>query len=116
MIYKGKLITLKFSLFSVAKGGGQYQLIIRDSYLLLPASLRKLCKYFKVDTSKSIFPFKLSDLWYKGPVPNISLFDSISKEEYTNYKNTFIDLWSFRDESIKYCRYSTGVRNGQVRI
>lgn len=99
IIQKGKLITLKFNLFNNSK----YQITFRDSYLLLPSSLRKLCKSFNVNTSKTIFPFKLTDLWYSGPVPSFLLFNNLSLEEYNNYKNNFIDLWNFKEESIKYC-------------
>jgi len=42
IIHKGKIISLKFSSFS-KKGDSIYNVTFKDSYLLLPSSLRKLC-------------------------------------------------------------------------
>lgn len=38
------------------------KIILKDSYLLLPSSLRKLCKSYKVKTVKSIFPHLFASL------------------------------------------------------
>jgi hypothetical protein len=54
IIHKGKIISLKFSY-------NNYNITFKDSYLLLPSSLRKLCKSFKVKNAKGIFPYGLLD-------------------------------------------------------
>lgn len=41
----------------------------KDSYLLLPLSLRKLCLAFKVDLVKGYFPFNLTNIYYTGVFP-----------------------------------------------
>jgi hypothetical protein len=41
----------------------------KDSYLLLPESLRKLCESFEVESSKGYFPFKLANIFYTGVLP-----------------------------------------------
>jgi len=54
IIHKGKILSLKFAY-------NNYNIIFKDSYLLLPSSLRKLCKSFKVKSAKGIFPYGLLD-------------------------------------------------------
>jgi len=54
-----------------------YNFRIRDSFLLLPSSLRSLAKSFNV-TNKSHFPFEFVNnedisLDYKGPIPDFYL-------------------------------------------
>ena len=101
IIHKGRIISTKFSLFE-----SKYEVNFMDSLLLLPSSLRKLCSSFSLplDIHKSIFPFKLFDINYKGEVPNFNLFDKITLLEYENYKEQFKNkIWSFKEESIKYC-------------
>jgi DNA polymerase type B, organellar and viral len=49
-----------------------YKLTFHDSYLLLPSSLNKLSKAFKVYSPKDIFPHKFVsnlNLTYTGSVP-----------------------------------------------
>jgi hypothetical protein len=100
----GRIIDLKFSFdFNDTK----FSLFFRDSYLLLPSSLRKLAINFNVE-NKGIFPYDFVNdinipLDYKGLVPDIKYFNNISLEDYNKYYNTFIDNWSLRDETIKYC-------------
>ena len=81
----------------------------RDSYLLLPSSLRKLAKSFNV-INKSYFPFKFvnnSDniLNYVGPIPSIDMFDNISMEDYSKLSQSFgaPNNWNLKSECIKYC-------------
>nr|AAG44761.1 POLB-P1 [Cyclocybe aegerita] len=95
IINKGRIITLKFSY-------NNYSITFRDSYLLLPASLRKLCKSFNNETQKDIFPYLFSDINYVGEVPEYRYFNSISLEEYNNYKDLY-KIWNFKEEAIKYC-------------
>lgn len=70
----------------------EYQIQFRDSYLLLLNSLAKLCKSFKVENPKSIFPYFFvneNNLNYIREVPDFRYFIKISKNEYQNYKTKF---------------------------
>jgi DNA polymerase type B, organellar and viral len=105
IIRDGKIIDFKFYYKN------NYYLNFRDSYLLLPLSLSKLSKTFKLD-NKGVFPHKFVNnknisLDYEGKFPRIKFFDmkKISLEEYKNYKNLFNKnkKWNLREESIKYC-------------
>ena len=99
IIHKGKIITLKFTY-------NNYNIIFKDSYLLLPSSLRKLGKSFNVEMLKGIFPYALSDINYKGIVPEFKYFNNVSIEDYNKYKESFNSInktWNFRKEAIKYC-------------
>lgn len=78
--------------------------------LLLPSSLRKLAKSFSIlgVEAKSIFPYTFVNnistfLSYQGDVPPFSFFDKVTEEEYNIYKANFINNWSLKDETIKYC-------------
>jgi hypothetical protein len=72
------------------------------------------------ETCKSIFPFKLNDLNYMGLVPEFSLFEGITLDEYENYKAQYnfanpafllkkrqslpqAGVWDFKEEAPKYC-------------
>jgi hypothetical protein len=100
----GRIIDLKLSFdFNNTK----FSLFFRDSYLLLPSSLRKLAINFNVE-NKGNFPYAFVNdinipLDYIGLVPNIKYFNNISLEEYNQYYNSFNDNWSLRIETIKYC-------------
>lgn len=93
--------------------GNKYTLSLRDSLLLLPASLDKLAKTFNKypDQHKSIFPILFTsdqqiDIDYVGPVPDYKYYKGITFEEYIQYKNEYEQCmgdWSLRDESIQYC-------------
>jgi len=103
IIHNSKLISLTFTY--------NYQenkilkLKFNDSYLLLPSSLKNLSKSFNINNPKGIFPFGLNNLNYKGQVPNFKYFNNISQEEYNKYQNLFKNkIWSFKEESIKYCQ------------
>jgi len=77
-----------------------------DSHLILPSSLKDLCKSFNInkEESKIIFPLKLNDINYKGLVPDIKLFSNINKEEFEKYKKQYgANIWVFKEESIAYC-------------
>ena len=98
LIYNGRLISIKLRL-----SNGK-TIVFKDSFLLLPNSLRKLCIAFNVVESKSIFPFLLSDILYKGLFPAYKYWTEISNEQYLSLSKEFIGLtWSFKDEAIKYC-------------
>jgi len=101
-IHKGRIISTKFS--PRTGKDSKYEVTFLDSLLLLPSSLRKLGYSFNIEINKSIFPFKLQDINYKGFVPDYNLFDGISLLEYNNYKDQYKDkIWDFREEAIKYC-------------
>jgi len=100
IINDGKLISLLFK-FKLSKKDN-FTLQFRDSFLLLPSSLKKLGKSFNTEITKDLFPIKFKDINYIGEVPNITYFNDISTNEYNNYVNSFT-IWSFKDESIKYC-------------
>jgi hypothetical protein len=60
LIYNGKLMSIKINLNIV--GFTNKTIIFKDSYLLLPLSLRLLCSAFGVGISKGHFPFKLTNI------------------------------------------------------
>lgn len=102
LIHNGKLISI--TLRVNIKGHKNKTIIFKDSLLMLTISLRELCNSFKIENSKSYFPFLLNDLKYKGKFPDFSLFTGISLNEYLNLKNQFSNkIWNFKDEAIKYC-------------
>jgi hypothetical protein len=102
LIFNGKLMSIKLKLNTVGYVGKT--IIFKDSYLLLPLSLRKLCVAFNVLTVKGFFPFRLVDIIYKGVFPKFEYFSGISLNDYNKMLNEFTGkYWSFRDEAIKYC-------------
>jgi len=97
IIHKGRIISLNFNY-------NNYNITFKDSYLLLPSSLRKLGKSFNVESLKGIFPYLLSDINYKGDIPNFKYLKYITIEDYNKYKDSFINkTWNFKKEAIKYC-------------
>jgi hypothetical protein len=85
VIHNDRIILIKFKF-------GKYQLQFKDSYLLLLASLNKLCKSFKVNNPKSIFPHLFineNNLNYIGEVPEFKYFSKIKLEDYNEYKSKF---------------------------
>jgi hypothetical protein len=98
IIHDGKVISIQFTYNNIV-------IHFRDSYLLLPSSLKKLGKSFNNSNMKDIFPFSLNDITYKGPVPDITLFNNITLNEYLNYCLKYKDIiWDFKTESINYCK------------
>ena len=97
----GKIISLKLNI----KGYENKTIIFNDSMLLLPQSLRNLCLAFNLKTFKSYFPFNLSNIFYKGLLPEIELWENIPNSEYTNIIAEFTGkVWDFKEEAIKYCK------------
>jgi hypothetical protein len=87
LIHNGRIISMKFTL-------NNYTIQFKDSYLILQASLKNLCKSFNVENQKGIFPHNFSNinnLNYIGNVPDISYFYNLSSEEYNNYKKDFLN-------------------------
>lgn len=97
IIHKGKIISLNFTY-------NGFNITFKDSYLLLPSSLRKLGESFNAESSKGIFPYLLSDIEYIGDVPDFKYFSNITIDDYNKYKNSFNNkTWIFKKEAIKYC-------------
>jgi len=87
IIHNDRIISIDFNFGK----NNKYQIQFKDSYLLLLSSLRKLCKSFKVENSKSIFPHLFvnkNNLDYIGEVPDFKFFDG-KLEDYDNYKSKF---------------------------
>lgn len=103
IIRDGQFIDLKI------KYGSKKEFVInmRDSFLLLPVSLRSLAKQFNVDVLKGNFPFEFvtkDKINYIGKVPNLKFFQDLSEKEYNSYKQNFVNKdWSLKTEVIKYC-------------
>jgi hypothetical protein len=94
IIFNSKLIAIKVRLISGKT------ITFKDSYLLLPSSIRKLCITFKIDSYKSLFPFKLRNIFYKGLFPAYKYWTDISLEQYLEMKSEFNLLgikWNFKD-------------------
>ena len=145
VIRDDRIIDLKFSFYSTLvaqeeasqkreeRNKTKLVLFFRDSFLLLPSSLRKLAINFNVE-NKGIFPYAFvnninNPLNYKGVVPDIKYFDSIfgsppnkqEQEEYNKYYNTYENNWCLRKETIKYCEQDCKtlyqvITNFQIKI
>jgi hypothetical protein len=80
-------------------------LSFRDSYLILPNSLSKLCKSFSVESQKGIFPYSfmsdISKISYSGEVPDIKYFTGIDMETYKKYSSQF-KIWNLLEQLEKY--------------
>ena len=101
MIKDGKIIQLKIKIPTTE---GDMIFYIRDSYLILPSSLRKLAKSFQV-SNKSYFPYEFVNdsnipLDYIGIKPNFNLWPNISVDEYNNIPSSY---WDLKKETIFYC-------------
>jgi DNA polymerase type B, organellar and viral len=103
LLFNGKLISIKLKLN--IKGYKNKTIIFKDSMLLLPPSLRDLCKAFNIVESKGVFPMNLNDINYSSEFPSFKYFTDLSLQEYllilNNYNNK---IWNFKDEAIKYCK------------
>jgi hypothetical protein len=102
LLFNGKLISVK--LIVTCKNKSKKTIIFKDSYLLLPLSLRKLCFAFKVESIKSYFPFLLNRIYYSGVLPKFEYWSGIDIAKYNEIKAKFKNkLWSFETEAKKYC-------------
>jgi hypothetical protein len=104
LIHNGKLMSIKIKVLGKNKSSDK-TITFKDSFLLLPHSLRILCKAFGITMAKGYFPFLLSDINYTGVFPQFEHWTDISLNEYESLalenKGKF---WSFKLESIKYCK------------
>ena len=87
---------------------GDYKLYFRDSLLMLPSSLRKLAKAFKVE-DKGMFPYRFVTeenikINYNSSIPDYNYFDGITIDQYNDYSKEFINKqWNLKEQTIKYC-------------
>ena len=106
LYFNGKLISIEVKLN--IKGYEGRTILFKDSYLLLPYSLRRLCSAFNIESGKSYFPFNLTEIFYTGVLPKLHYWTDISSGSYKELKLLFKNkMWSFQDESIKYCKLVT---------
>jgi hypothetical protein len=105
-----KVYLHNFSKFiSIQFNYNDYIVEFKDSYLLLPSSLRKLGQSFNIDMQKGLFPHLFvndpsNSLDYDGYVPNHFNFIDVSIDDYLNYIKDFINKsWNLKSEAIKYC-------------
>lgn len=102
LLFNGKLISIKVKLN--IKGYKNKTIIFKDSMLLLPTSLRNLCKTFKVTNVKGVFPFLLNDINYFGEFPKFEYFKDLELSKYLELNKEFSNKsWNFKNEAIKYC-------------
>jgi DNA polymerase family B len=102
IIHNGKIISLRVN-YGKNK---EYRIEFKDSLLLLLTSLDSLCKSFKIEESKTIFPHLFvneNNLNYNGEVPKTDDFLNINKKEYQDYKLKYKN-WNLKTEAIKYCK------------
>ena len=92
---------------SISQKDSKYTIYFRDSYLMLPNSLKDLAINFNVGSYKGIYPYSFVNnpdvkLNYKGVLPDIKYFDNITKEQYIEYSKgrTYFDL---EFETMAYC-------------
>jgi hypothetical protein len=102
LVFNGKIMSIKVHLN--IEGYIGRTIIFKDSYLLLPNSLRKLGELFKIEVAKTYFPFHLTDIFYKGPLPDITMWDITSSEYRVLAKRFRQRLWVFEHEAIRYCK------------
>jgi len=103
VLHNGKLYSILVKLN--VDGYKGKTIIFKDSYLLLPFTLRYLCEAFNIDLAKGYFPFKLTDIYYTGILPSIEYYTGLDLNTYNKilYKNNNA-TWCFRTEAIKYCQ------------
>lgn len=104
---KEKLISFDFHFKPSLFTKNEIVLNFRDSYQILLGSLHKLGQSFKVQTIKTVFPYRFineNELNYVGLIPSINFFDNITNDEYLNYCADFKNKqWNLKNSAIKYC-------------
>jgi hypothetical protein len=103
VLFNGKLMSITITL--TINGFEGKKIKFKDSYLLLPQSLRKLCIAFDISIPKSNFPFNLLNIFYTGVIPAFKYWTGI---DLNTYDNIVIEnankTWNFKEEAIKYCK------------
>ena len=103
LLFNSKLMSIKIKLN--IEGYKGKTIVFKDSYLLLPQSLRKLCEAFNITKPKGYFPFLLTNVLYKGVLPKLEFWTGITANEYESLINQYLGTtWSFKEEAIKYCK------------
>jgi DNA polymerase type B, organellar and viral len=103
LLFNNKLISIKVTLN--VEGYKGKTIVFKDSFLLLPQSLRALCNAFGVKLPKGYFPFKLTNVLYKGVFPKLEYWTGITLSEYESLVKEYTGkVWNFQDEAIKYCK------------
>ena len=103
LLFNSKLMSIKIKLN--IEGYKGKTIVFKDSYLLLPQSLRKLCEAFGIIKPKGFFPFLLTNILYKGVFPKLEYWTGITVNEYELLHKQYSGLnWSFKEEALKYCK------------
>jgi DNA polymerase type B, organellar and viral len=104
LIHNGKIISITFT---VNEGEGENKKVrtikFKDSFLLLPLSLRQLCKSFSVENMKGYFPVLFSDVNYIGPIPHYRYWKDVNLQQWHDLDSYYGEKWNFKEEAIKYC-------------
>nr|AYE93374.1 DNA polymerase [Termitomyces sp.] len=83
-------------------------IVFKDSYKILPLSIRNLIKTLVITTQKLYFPYlfmKTDNINYEGKFPDKSFFYNISYLEYKKIAEEFKDKnWILKDELLKYLK------------
>lgn len=83
-------------------------IVFKDSFKILPLSIRSLIKSYNIKTNKLYFPYsylRIDNLFYKGILPEKSFFENIPDLEYQKMKNEFSNKkWVMKDELLKYMK------------
>jgi hypothetical protein len=107
LLFNGRLMSISIKLNNKLSNGEYYgkTIIFKDSYLLLPLSLRLLCKAFSVIVPKGYFPFKITNIFYSGILPEFAQWTGISLTTYDSLISEYAGkIWDFQNEAIKYCK------------
>jgi hypothetical protein len=108
LMNKGRLISIELE-YRDPKWENSVKFIFRDSYLIIPDSLKKLAINFNVETQKTIFPYRYLNystlnLNYIGEAPHFNHFYEITMGEYNTYISKITDNnWDLKAELTKYC-------------
>ncbi len=104
----GKYISIRLVIKAgnkIFKNKKEITLIFKDSYLMLPLALRKLCKAFNVLTQKAYFPFFLKNIFYTGVLPSLEYWTDISQDKYQELVIKYTGIsWNFKEEATEYCK------------
>jgi hypothetical protein len=110
-LYKDRIIlqldmTLK-TFITNSKKYNKKRMVLKDSFLLLPESLKRLGTNFNTNIQKGYFPYEFVNkerLEYIGDIPNYQYFkNQLTQTEYDVIKNSpDSSNWDLKKETIKY--------------
>lgn len=84
---------------------------IKDSYLILPLSLAKLCTTFNIESPKTYFPWKLisSDtLSYVGPIKDMPNYHKLTADDKRKLEVYYPSHWiDVKEDNLKYLTIDT---------